>query len=248
MKSTFFLSLMATLLIAALLSACASPAATLDGTDWQLTLLNGEKLPIGIIITLNFNDGQAGGNASCNSYGAGYRQDGNKLTFEEAFSSMMYCDGVMDYESDYLFALGAVRSFLLEADNLSLLDASGQAILVFSKPQPYSNLTNTFWKAVMVGEISFPADIEITMNFADGQVNGKAACNNYFASYTQVEDLLSFSGAGATKMACSETGVMELETAFLASLEKVNNFRFEMGSLVLMDGSGAILAYLEPSS
>lgn len=248
MKSTLFLRLMATLLIAALLSACASPAATLDGTEWQLTLLNGEKLPTGIIITLNFSDGQAGGNASCNSYGAGYRQDGSKLTFEPAFSTMMYCEGVMEYESDYLSAFGTVQSFLLEANTLSLLDASGQAILVFSNPQPFRDLTNTFWKAVMVGEISVPTDIEVTMNFADGQVNGKAACNNFFASYTQAEDLLSFSGAGTTKMACSETGVMELETAFLAVLESVHNFKFEMGSLVLMDGSGAILAYLEPSS
>lgn len=179
MKSSISIFTVLTFLFGALLSACVGPAVTsvprLDGTDWQLIELNGKQLPIQILITLGFKDGQAGGNAACNSYGASYTQNGSTLTFDEAISTMMYCEGVMDYEIEFLAAFSKVNSFRFENDALSLLDGSGAVILVFSKPQAAPALDGSTWKAIMVGETSVPEDIDVTMSFVNGQITGKAA-------------------------------------------------------------------------
>ena len=247
MKNTLDILLALTLLFAMLLSACAPAAAPdLNGTEWQLYELNGEKLPLYVQITLSFKDGQAGGQGACNGYGAGYVQDGSKLALEPAVSTMMYCEGVMEYEADYLAAFSKVKSFRLENDTLSLLDESGAVVLVFGKPQAAPALDGSTWKAIQVGETLVPEGVEVSLSFAGGEVTGKAACNGYFASYTQEGSQLSITNAGATEMFCMEEGIMELEQAFLGSLPNVRSFQIQMGGLALLDESGAALIYLKP--
>lgn len=249
MKNTLSNLLVPTLLFALLLSACA-PATTpdLNGTEWQLTKLNGKSLPVYIRITLSFKDGQAGGSAPCNGYGAGYVQDGSNLALEPAISTMMYCEGVMDYEGEYLQAFDKVKSFSVENDALRLLDESGAVLLVFGKPQPAPVLDGSSWKAIQVGDTLVPEGVEVSLNFAEGQVTGKAACNSYFASYTQQEAQLRIENAGATEMYCMDEAnlIMPLEQAFLSSLPLVRSFAIQMGGLVLLDESGAALMYLKP--
>ena len=120
-------------LMLVLLSACTPAAPKLDGTDWKIIEMNGSAVPENITITLKFKDGNAGGTAACNSYGANYKQDGSQLTFEPPASTMMYCEGMMNYESDFFTALGSIRSFKLDTDRLSLLDDSGVVRLLFGK-------------------------------------------------------------------------------------------------------------------
>jgi heat shock protein HslJ len=156
----------------------------------------------------------------------------------------MYCEGVMDSESEFNTTFATVKSFRLEGERLSLLDADGQVVLVFGAPQPPPSLEGASWTIIQVGELSAPAGAEATLVFAQGQATGRAACNNYFASFTQDGTALSFGPPGATKMFCSEEGVMAFEAAFLESLEKVRTFTIETGRLVLLDESGAPLAYL----
>ena len=244
MKNTFALLIVIILLTSTLLSAC-SGATKLDGSSWQLTTLNGEKLPIYIQISLDFKEGQAGGKAPCNSYGAGYTQKGSNLTFEPAVSTLMYCDGVMEYESAYLDAFGAVKSFELENDELSLLDENGAVVLVFGKSQA-PTLEGSSWKVTQVGETIVPETMEVTLSFEDGKINGRAACNNYFGAFSQQGKQLTFSEAAATKMFCDGAGIMEMETAFLNSLAQVRSFEIQMGGLVLLDGSGMAVIYLRP--
>ncbi len=234
-------------LLGALLAGCAGTAAApdLDGTGWQLVEMKGTKLPLHVLITLSFEKGQAGGSGACNSYGSEYTQDGAKLSFGQIVSTLMYCDGVMDYEMGYTDALGTVESFRLEGDRLSLLDESGAVVLVFGKPQA-ANLDGSSWKVTMVGETAVPEGVEVTMGFAGGEITGKAGCNNYFAGYSQEGAELSFGAAGSTKMYCGEEGVMELETAFLGSLEKVRSFEIQRGGLALLDEAGAAVVYLKP--
>lgn len=247
MKRTLSFVLVFTFLLVGTLTACAPVAAPeLDGTEWQLTELNGKPLPPFILVTLSFQDGTAGGSAPCNGYGAGYVQDGTNLALEPAISTMMYCDGVMEYETEYLVAFSQVKSFRLEDDKLSLLDASGAVLLVFGKPQAAPTLDGSSWNATQVGETLVPEGVEVSMSFAAGEVTGKAACNSYFAGYTQQEAQLRIENAGATEMYCMEEGVMELEGAFLSSLPKVTSFEIQMGGLVLLDESGAPLMYLKP--
>ncbi len=121
------------LIIGLMLSACAATTSELIDTNWKLTELNGQKLPAEIQITLNIKKDQAGGNSSCNTYGADFTQTGDKLSFSQIFSTMMYCEKGMEFETDYFAALGKIKTFQLENDQLSLLDDTGNVVLIFIK-------------------------------------------------------------------------------------------------------------------
>jgi heat shock protein HslJ len=125
-----------TLLALFLLTACGGPGdqiADLDGTEWGLIEMNGEAIPEDVEITIAFSEGQVSGQSACNRYFAGYTQEGTTLTFDQAGSSNMYCEGLMDYEADYLQALSEVKSFDLSGDTLTMKNQSDVEILVFSK-------------------------------------------------------------------------------------------------------------------
>lgn len=136
MKHLFSTIPMLILLLGMILSACTGSGAIsrLEGTEWQLIKMNGKELPPHILVTLGFNDDQAGGKAPCNSYSASYLQNGSELSFDPISSTMMYCEDSMDYETEYGSTLSTVKSFKLEEDQLSLMDGSGTEVLVFRKP------------------------------------------------------------------------------------------------------------------
>lgn len=127
-------ALLLTLLVLFFLTACGGSggeATDLDGTEWNLVEMNGEAIPEDVEITIAFSEGQISGQSACNRYFAGYTQEGTTLTLEPAGNSNMYCDGLMDFEADYLQALSEVKSFDVNSDTLTLKNESGEAILVF---------------------------------------------------------------------------------------------------------------------
>jgi heat shock protein HslJ len=128
--------LLCTLLVLFFLTACGGSggeAPDLDGTEWGLLEMNGEAIPEDVEITIAFSEGQISGQSACNRYFAGYTQDGTTLTFDQAGSSNMFCEGLMDLEGDYLQALSEVKSFELKDDIMTLKNESGEATLVFRK-------------------------------------------------------------------------------------------------------------------
>lgn len=126
-------------LTALLLSACSalSPAGDpLDGTAWQLSAL-GEKSPVaGSTVTLEFNDGQAGGTAGCNSYGGAYEVEGENIAFREIVSTLMACadQAVMDQEAMFLSALNEADRFELANGQLRLFRPSGEPLTFIPAP------------------------------------------------------------------------------------------------------------------
>lgn len=78
---------------------------------------------------------------------------------------------------------------------------------------------------------------EVTMDFADGQVSGKSACNRYSASVEQGDTAgaLKIGPVMGTRMACSGD-LMELEQQYLEALSQVVGFSFQAGKLVLNRG------------
>ena len=121
-----------TVLIVLTLTACATGAMEpkLEGTNWELVKID-EQLPLAdTSITLKLEEGQAGGNAGCNSYGGAYEIDGDTLKLEDLMSTMMYCqaEGVMDQETDYLFFLSQVRSYAIIDGALYLSQADGRQL------------------------------------------------------------------------------------------------------------------------
>jgi len=118
-----------------------APAVTpsLEGGTWQLVSYSDaggvQKIPVANTqVTATFDDGKMTGNASCNSYFAPCRQDGDKLTISNAGSTMMAClaPGVMIQEAAYLEALQRAATFKINAGQLEIVDAKGKTILVYT--------------------------------------------------------------------------------------------------------------------
>lgn len=88
-------------------------------------------------------------------------------------------------------------------------------------------------------------DALVTLNFHEpGRVAGKAACNNYMASYTLNDDSFTVKTGGVTMMACPQP-LMKLERQFLDALEGVEQADInEDGKLIL---SGADDVKIEAS-
>lgn len=79
-------------------------------------------------------------------------------------------------------------------------------------------------------------DSSITLNLAEGGINGNGSCNNYFGSYTIDGNNITFGPIGSTEMFCEATS--EQESAYLATLARVSQYRIENGKLVLADEAG----------
>lgn len=126
---------------AILLNACAgsSPADTpdLEETTWVLTAHNDNRPVEGTQPTIQFEDGQVSGNASCNHYGGSYRIKGNAISFSNLFNTEMACmdpEGVMEQERSYLELLGAAQRFEL-VDGVLTIFAGPAGTMTFERQQ-----------------------------------------------------------------------------------------------------------------
>ena len=235
--------------------ARAVPPTPLAGTSWTLASLAGDDgtmIPIvpGTTVTAAFSvDGNVGGSAGCNHYGAGYTVDGANLAIEPAIRTEMYCnepEGLMDQEDRYLALLTDVASYRVENDRLIFTDADGNDLLVFEEVvrTPDLPLVGTDWvlESYTTGGSavsSVIAGTTITANFAaDGDVTGNAGCNHYGGEYSLDGENFSISSLYSTLMYCETPGVMEQEAAFMGHLANVSSYRTEGNRLVLTDAEG----------
>lgn len=121
-----------------MIAACASgPKAETQimGVTWVADNIGGTPALAGSEVTLTFNpDGRSGGKGGCNTYGAGYKQNGNALTFEQAMSTQMFCapDALMAQEHAYLNLLPQVTGFERTGDKLKL-NTPDKSILFHAK-------------------------------------------------------------------------------------------------------------------
>ncbi|MFN8445881.1 MAG: META domain-containing protein [Caldilineaceae bacterium] len=123
-------------------------ANVLAGTQWQLTTLDvsGNVTPVasGSDVTLKFsNDGQATGNAGCNSYGGSYRVDNDSITFGDMVSTKMACTDstLMTQEQQVLQALGSADLFEVRGDQLIIWYDNGSNRLNFTASSATSEPT-----------------------------------------------------------------------------------------------------------
>jgi len=125
--------------VVVLTAACtpASASQNLVDTHWKLVALNG-KAPVtgGAQVVLNFDPGnQISGNSGCNSYGGEYVLNGSALSFNKMFSTLMACadQSANDQEAAFNQTMSSIASFENSNGQLSLKDAAGKVVLVFSK-------------------------------------------------------------------------------------------------------------------
>jgi len=237
--------------------------APLVGSLWQLSSFvdeNGSVASVsaGTEITATFDEqGTLAGSAGCNNYTTSYQVSGSQMTVNgPVASTMMMCpdpEGIMAQEANYLAALGLVASYAVEANQLTLFNPEGQAILSYTLREPTS-LTGTEWEVIGYndgkgGVVSVVIGTQLTALFGeDGNLSGSAGCNNYVASYT-VDDAAAAQGdisigpAASTRMFCGEPeGAMDQEAQYLAALEMAQVYNIQGDRLQLRTADGALVA------
>ncbi|GAB4266174.1 MAG: hypothetical protein Kow0080_07180 [Candidatus Promineifilaceae bacterium] len=260
--------LLTILFLASFITACiptTQPATVLDDTDrlagttWQLVEYGSPDNPQrplpGTQITLTFQDGQAGGSTSCNSYGGSYTLNGSQLTFGEMAMTTMECvdEAIMTQENDYIALLASAPSFQIRLGSQNGLDTliltSTQGTLTFEELKPLS-LEGIQWQLHGLANgsdavVSTWVDEQITLLFADGTLSGSAGCNNYNGRYQLDGTQLTIGPLAATKMAC-EPERNEREQQFLTALQKTASFNATHSTITFYDKNGRFLLTIQP--
>jgi heat shock protein HslJ len=139
MNKKLVIGMLMLLVLAVLLIGCgqAGAPASLEGTRWVLTSLNGRGPLADTDITLSFEDGEVSGSAGCNTYFGAYKAEGeDKLTLTDLANTEIGClepEGVMEQETEYLQTLRAATGFRLSEGELEIVSAGG--MLVFTQAQ-----------------------------------------------------------------------------------------------------------------
>lgn len=127
-------ALVATLLIL----GCTTGAGGGDliGREWSLVWIKGfDTMPSGVTTpTIRFGtDGRLGGNTGCNSAGAAYTVDGDRLAIEALITTKRACLDPRGNELEvaYVRAVEATRRYRIEGGELQLLDEGGTVVARF---------------------------------------------------------------------------------------------------------------------
>lgn len=110
-------------------------------------------------------------------------------------------------------------------------------------PVPPLDLDGTYWNLVSYVDdagnvVATVPDSTVDVEFAEGQINGKAGCNGYFGGYERDSGRLTFGPIGATEMYCEPKALMDQELAYFAALANVAAYDVVDDELLLMDAAG----------
>ena len=231
------------------LAACSPDTQTIDGS-WVLVSGSsaGEEVPIlaDHPITLAIDSDHISGIAACNTYGGEMNASSGSMQVSELFQTEMGCipQEVMDAESIYLGALGMVDVYALDDERLVftgpdtelIFESAGDSASI--APTDRSNVS--LWSEEMYGAWQLNSGVvdgmpvllldthPITLTIDEDGVGGTAACNHYGLDPT--------GGFSVTEMACFPTEVMELESTYLAALDRVEEGVVEDGLLLVARG------------
>ncbi len=123
--------------ILALNGCTTTPGANaLHDREWRLASVEGiPSVPGGEAApTIRFgSDGRLGGNTGCNSAGATYTAEGDRLTIGAIMATKRACLEAArnELERAYLDALGRTRRFRVTGNELELLDDGGTVLARF---------------------------------------------------------------------------------------------------------------------
>jgi len=105
------------------------------------------------------------------------------------------------------------------------------------------------WKLAEIGPLGalrpIPPEFTITLQFEEGRIQGKSACNRYFAAYHLDGPRLRFQAVGATRMMCREPA-MTLERDYFAALAHVEAYQLQADRLTLYSAQGQDILLFHP--
>ena len=205
-------------------AGCISSAANSDSPvgDWIIS---------GTDVTLSLKaDGTFAGQSYVNRYFGEYTLDGNKITFTQMGSTLMFGPEI-EKEDAFFAALAGEQTYEI---------VDGKLVLE-------NGLTFTEAPKSVVGSWETADGVTIIFN-EDGTFAGKGPVNNYFGTYVQDGESVTITQTGNTMMFGPE---IEAEDAYFASLKTVTGFTVTDAGLTLTDANGkavvsfAVMSFVE---
>jgi len=254
-KIWLFVYLVVVLTLPLILTACdvrdaGGSAASPDG-EWALLTLNGAPLLAGSAINATFDEEKITGYSGCNSYGGAYTVKGDALQLGEIAMTQMACleDGVMDQERAYMEALSNVTKFRLDNDRLELLDASGAALLVYARMEPFTGdpvaLVGSEWHLLTFDGSPLDETLSFTMAFTENRYSGLAGCRHFEGDYQAGDGEIAFPLMAMVEETCpdADEAYWALEGRFLDAVGRARHWRIIDGHLELRTLPGAVLVF-----
>lgn len=90
-------------------------------------------------------------------------------------------------------------------------------------------LAGSAWQLQRIDGTAIPAEVNITIAFADGQVSGNGGCNSYGGNYQVQSSAITFDQVMMTAMACIGPGG-DTEGAYMQAFGQIKNFTLSTGS------------------
>ncbi len=182
------------IVVASTTTACLGSdfEASIEGS-WQLTsgTVDGAAIPIidSHPITIDFQDGEVGGTASCNHYGGTYQLSGSSISFGVLAMTEMACfpEETMEAEALYAAGLSMVDEVAVTGGELMLSGETTELVFEALEPVPDAELTDTVW--LLDGLISGDAVSSVSGEratlefFTDGSVLGGTGCRTLSGQY-----------------------------------------------------------------
>lgn len=111
--------------------------ATIIGTKWVLTKLNGDPVNLDNseleqpYIKLTQKDNGVGGNGGCNAFGGTYAlKDKQTIAFSQMMATMRYCED-HGIEKVFMSNLQKATTYIIVNDELTLKDENGYVLISF---------------------------------------------------------------------------------------------------------------------
>lgn len=129
-----------TFVLAALALAACSPSPaqpqSIEG-EWSLVSFGpvASQVPAlpDVETSIEFKEGQMGGNVGCNGFGGEYSVEGDTITFGPVVSTMMYCEAVAEQESGTLAVFHEETTFAFDGNRLTITSADGSSAVVLER-------------------------------------------------------------------------------------------------------------------
>jgi heat shock protein HslJ len=217
--------------LAASLAACTSaagptpapPAGVAGRTFLSTSITDGgvdRPLVAGTRIRLDLRDGDLTASAGCNTMGARYHVDGQRLIVEQLSMTDMGCPAALGAQDTWLAQLlGAGPTIRLDGDELDLTSGTVVVRLMDRRvADPDRPLVGTAWtlESIIGGDAvsSVPSGAQpATLLFSsDGTVTVSTGCNQGSATWTRAGTGITFADLVLTKKACAGPGAA-LESA-----------------------------------
>lgn len=212
----------------------------------QWTLQEGRLgVPLdGVAVTARFTASRVTGSSGCNTYNGPVRIEGTGIVIGPSFASTeKACEPrVAAVETAYLALLPRATRFAVEGGRLTLSDASGDALLVYSATSANALLGKWNTTSLYTGNAveSVISGTEVTAEFTDTAVSGRATCNTYQGGYTTTADHITIGPLASTMMACAEPAEGAQEQHYLQALALAATWQVTGNKLTLLRADGGI--------